>query len=55
MSLEIPEEDVDLEIDEVEEQIITVLNEEINIGTDYVFCDNETDIKYTTDDIIKKE
>lgn len=39
----------------MEGQIITVLNEAINIGFDYALCDNETNIKYTMDDIIRKE
>ena len=52
---EIPEDNFDLEneIDDLEDKIITEMKELLNLGFEYAYCDNETDIEYSVEEILE--
>lgn len=53
----VPEEYLNLEnnIDELENIIMIYMQNLINIGFEYIFCDNEIDIEYSTKDILERK
>lgn len=54
---EIPEENFDLKyiLNDLEVSIISELKEILDIGFEYAYCDNETDIEYSIEEILEKE
>ncbi len=52
----IPEDNFDMDrVDEIEKYFLTILTDSLKIGFDYAFCDSETYIEYTKNEILNKK